>query len=65
MSAAEVRDVIFPATGGKYRHRRMDVGDNDNLHLNNCMVLTMRNGVLMDKEWVGTHERKQIVAERK
>jgi len=59
MSAAEVQDIVFPPTGGKYAHMpRMEVGPNDNLHLNNCMVLTLRDGVLVDKEWTGPKTRK-------
>ena len=66
MTAAEVQDIIFPPTGGKYGHmRRMEVGDNDNLHLNNCMVLTMRDGVLVDKQWTGIEERKKFVAQQR
>jgi hypothetical protein len=66
MSAAEVQDIISPPAGGKYGHMaRMEVGDNVNLHLNNCMVLTVRDGVLVDKQWTGPEERKAIVAQQR
>ena len=60
MSSAEVRDIVFPPDSGKHPHlRRMNVGPNDNIHINNSFVLRMHNGVLIDKEWVAPQEAKQ------
>lgn len=54
MTAEQVQAIIAPPRGGKYGHmRRMQVGDNDILHLNQNMILTMREGRLVDKKWVG------------
>lgn len=66
MSATEVQDIVFPRPSGKYAHRiqRMPVGPNDNIHINNCIVLTMRDGVLVDKEWTGPEERKKFAPQR-
>ena len=59
MSAAKVQDTVFPRPSGKYAHmRRMTVGPNDNVHINDHFVLTMRDGVLVDKEWTGPEDRK-------
>jgi hypothetical protein len=66
MSAGEVREIIFPPVSGKYAHhmQRMTVGPNDNIHFNECIVLTMRDGVLVEKEWTGPDERKKFVPQR-
>lgn len=53
MSAAEVRDVLFPPRGGKYGRSRMDIGDDQTLHLNDVMIVTMSGGYLVNKEWTG------------
>jgi hypothetical protein len=53
MTSAEVRDVLFPPTGGKYGHMRMDIGDEQILHLNDVMIVTMAGGQLVHKEWTG------------
>jgi hypothetical protein len=59
MSAGEVQNIIFPPASGKYAHmRRMEVGDNENLHLNNSMVLIVRDGVLVDKQWTGPNDKE-------
>ncbi len=64
MSAAEVQDIVFPRPSGKYAHmRRMTVGLNDNIHLNNCIVLTMRDGVLVDKQWTGPEEASKSASQ--
>ncbi len=60
MSSAEVRDIVFPRPGGKYaRMPRTAVGPNDEIHINHSFVLTMHNGVLIDKEWTGPEESKK------
>jgi len=66
MRAAEVQDIVFPRPSGKYAHhmQRMTVGPNDNIHINNSIVLTMRDGVLVDKEWTGPEERKKFAPQR-
>jgi hypothetical protein len=66
MSAGEVREIIFPPVSGKYaRHmQRMTVGPNDNIHFNDCIVLTMRDGVLVDKQWTGNEERGKFGPQR-
>jgi hypothetical protein len=65
MSAAEVRNIIYPPTSGKYAHFRSNIRDNEILNLNDRMVLTVRNGVLVDKQWIEKEERKKFVAQRK
>jgi len=65
MSAAEVRDVIYPVRGGKYGHMRPDVRDNEILHLNDCMILTISDGLLVHKEWVGKDEADAATSGRK
>jgi len=56
MSARTVQSIINPRTGGRYARQaerfRRDIGDNENLHFGN-MVLTIRDGVLVDKKWIG------------
>lgn len=66
MSAGEVREIIFPPVSGKYAHhmQRMTVGPNDNIHFNECIVLTMRDGVLVDKQWTGNEERAKSGPQR-
>jgi len=65
MTAAEVRDIVFPPSSGKHPHLpRMTVGPNDNIHLNDCIVLTMRDGVLVDKQWTGKEEKLKSVPRR-
>lgn len=53
MTAAEVRDVLFPPTGGKYSGFRSDIRDDEILHLNDVMIVTMAGGQLVHKEWTG------------
>src|SRR5262245_6691426 len=65
MSAAEVRNIIYPPTSGKYARFRSDIRDNEILNLNDRMVLTMRNGVLVDKQWIAKDEQEKFVAQRK
>ncbi len=58
MSAAEVRDIVFPPQTGKYSHMpRMTVGSNDNIRINNCFELTMRDGILIEKQWIDAKGR--------
>ena len=66
MSAGEVREIIFPAVSGKYAHhmQRMTVGPNDDIHFNGCIFLTMRDGVLVDKQWTGNEERAKSGPQR-
>ena len=60
MSSAEVQDIVFPRESGKHPHLpRMTVGPNDKIHFNNAFVLTMHNGVLVDKEWTGPDGSKK------
>ena len=64
MTAAEVRDIVFPRRSGKYSHMpRMTVGPNDNIHINNCIELTMHDGVLVDKQWTGTEEPAKFMSQ--
>ncbi|HUE72971.1 MAG TPA: hypothetical protein VMP01_18950 [Pirellulaceae bacterium] len=53
MSAAEVRDILHPPSSGKYSGFRSDIRDNEILHLNNVMIVTMAGGQLVHKEWTG------------
>jgi hypothetical protein len=53
MTAVEVRDIIYPPSSGKYSGFRSDIRDNEILHLNNVMIITMAGGQLVHKEWVG------------
>ena len=53
MSSAEVREILYPPTGGKYGHFRSDVPRDVVLHLNDVMIVTMAGGQLVDKEWTG------------
>jgi hypothetical protein len=39
----------------------MTVGPNDNPQINNRMVLTMRDGVPVEKEWTGPQSAKPVV----
>jgi hypothetical protein len=66
MSAVEVQDIVFPRPSGKYAHymQRMPIGPNDNIHFNECFVLTMRDGVLVDKQWTGKEERARFAPPR-
>jgi len=59
MSAAEVRNVLFPPRGGKYGRSRMDVRDDEVLHLNDVMIITMAGGNLVSKEWTGPEPAEQ------
>jgi hypothetical protein len=51
MSREEVQAIVSPKTGKWGRHVR-DLGDNEILHLNDRMVLTIQDGVLVDKKWI-------------
>lgn len=53
MSAAEVREILYPPRGGKYGAFRQDVRDNEILRLNEMMIITMADGQLVHKEWIG------------
>jgi hypothetical protein len=61
MSAAQVQSIISPPAGGRYaRHAaraRQPIGDNETMHYNNTMILTMRNGVLIEKKWIGKEDK--------
>ncbi len=52
MSRAEVQVIVSPKTG-KWAHHMRDLDDNVNLTINNSMVLTIRGGRLVDKQWIG------------
>ena len=52
MSKEEVQAIVLPKTG-KWGHHRRDLEDDENLTINDRMVLTIRNGTLVDKEWIG------------
>jgi hypothetical protein len=51
MTVREVQAVVGPKTG-RYGRFHTDIGDNDTLDINDVMVLTIRNGRLVDKKWV-------------
>lgn len=53
MSTAEVRDIVYPPIGGRNAGRRQFVRDNEVLQLNDAMILTMVDGRLVNKEWIG------------
>src|SRR5262245_25026640 len=58
MTAAQVRDILFPRSGGgKYaavaNAHRTQIRDYENLYYNNCMTVIIRDGVLVEKEWTG------------
>jgi hypothetical protein len=53
MTAAQVQDVLFPPRAGRYGHFRVTVGENETLHINDRMILTIESGVLVRKEWKG------------
>jgi len=55
MTAKEVQAIVAPKTG-KHRHLQRDFGANEVLHLNDRMILTIRDGILVDKEWTGKEE---------
>jgi hypothetical protein len=61
MSAREVDSIISPPTGGRYARQAArahhPIGDNETLHFNGNMILTMRNGVLVDKKWTGKEDK--------
>jgi hypothetical protein len=61
MSAKTVQSIVSPRTGGRYARQaarfQRDIGDNETLHLNGNMVLTIRNGVLVDKKWIGKEDK--------
>ena len=52
MSRAEVQAIVRPKTG-KWAHLMRDLDDNVNLTINNSMVLMIRDGRLVDKQWIG------------
>src|SRR5215831_2853777 len=47
MTTSEVQAIVGPKTG-RYGRFHTDVGDNDTLFINDVMVLTLRNGRLVD-----------------
>jgi hypothetical protein len=61
MSVQRVQSIISPATGGRYARQaaraQRPIGDNETLHYNGTMVLTMRDGVLIDKKWIGPEDK--------
>ena len=61
MSAREVQSIISPPSGGRYgRHAarvQRPIGDNETLHFNGNMILTVRDGVLVDKKWTGKEDK--------
>ena len=52
MTAGEVRQIIYPPSGGRYR-AQPEVRNDEILRLNDCMILTLANGQLVHKEWIG------------
>ena len=56
MSAQAAQAIVSPRTGKYARHQR-EWGDNETLHLNGNMVLTIRNGKLVDKKWIGKEDK--------
>ena len=53
MTTREVQAIVGPKTGGYNNRFHTDIGDNDTLHINDVMHLTIRNGRLVEKKWVG------------
>ena len=51
MTTQEVQAIVGPKTG-RYGRFHTDIGDNETLDINDVMVLTIRNGRLMAKQWV-------------
>jgi hypothetical protein len=56
MTTSEVQAIVGPKTG-RYGRFHTDVGDNDTLFINDVMVLTLRNGRLVDKKWVKKEQK--------
>jgi hypothetical protein len=52
MSVREVQAIVGPKTSGTLRVQT-DIGDNELLTVSDIMDLTIRNGRLVDKRWLG------------
>ena len=57
MTTKQVQAIVGPKTGGYNNRFYTDIADNDTLHVRDIMVLTLRDGRLVDKKWLGK-ERK-------
>jgi hypothetical protein len=53
MSAREVQAIGGPKNGGYNGRFYSDIGDNETLTISDVMRLTIRNGQLVDKKWLG------------
>jgi hypothetical protein len=53
MTTREVQAIVGPKTGGYNNRFHTEIGDNDTLHVSGVMQLTIRNGRLVEKKWVG------------
>jgi len=58
MTTREVQAIVGPKTGGYNNRFSTDIGDNDTLHISDVMHLTIRNGRLVEKKWVGKDRGK-------
>jgi hypothetical protein len=55
MTTKEVQAIVGPRTG-RYNRFHTDIEDNDTLHINDVMILTLRNGRLVDKKWIAKNK---------
>lgn len=54
MSKEQVQDILEPPSHGKYAHRfkRRPYGDDDCIDFNDRMIVLLRDGKLVHKQWI-------------
>jgi hypothetical protein len=57
MTIEDIEDTVCPRTA-TYTHIEKETGDEETLLINDVMSLKLRDGVLVEKKWIGKEESR-------